>query len=135
MTTSLRSVALAAGCMLLASTAGAQTSSTPSTAAQPPAATTSDATRPATSTFSGDTGIWYVPTAEVMRNGKWSAGGYRRGTNWIQGYSNVADFAGSFAFSVRDRAEIFGSFIVDTRIDRDIRPIFVTANTTSGGVI
>src|SRR5262249_31923828 len=57
--------------------------------------------------------------------GKWSASAYRRGTNWIQGYTNVADFAGTFGVGIKDRAEIFGSFLVDTRIDRDVRPVFV----------
>ena len=33
--------------------------------------------------------------------------GYRRGTNYIQGYTNVGDFAGTFAVGIRDRAEIF----------------------------
>src|SRR5881396_1032099 len=54
---------------------------------------TGDDTRPATTTFFGDTGLWFVPTAEVLPRGKWSVSGYRRGTNWIQGYTNVGDFA------------------------------------------
>ena len=66
-----------------------------------------------------------MPTAEVLADGKWSVSAYRRGTNWIQGYTNVADFAGTFAYGIKDRVEIFGSLLVDTRIDRDIRPIFV----------
>jgi peptidoglycan-associated lipoprotein len=95
---------------------------------------TAEETRPATTTFLGDTGLWFVPTAEVLGNGKWSVSAYRRGTNWIQGYTNVADFAGTFAVGIKDRAEIFGSFLVDTRIDRDIRPLFVN-DPTFGGVI
>jgi outer membrane protein OmpA-like peptidoglycan-associated protein len=81
--------------------------------------------------------LWYVPTGEVLANGKWSVSGYRRGTNFIQGYSNVADFAGTFAIGVKDRAEIFGSFLVDTRIDRDVRPVFLNdANPAQfGGII
>ena len=107
--------------------------------AQPPASTapapdTDTETRPATTTFFGDTGIWYVPTGEVLGHGKWSASVYRRGTNWIQGYTNVADFAGTFAYGIKDRAEVFGSFLVDTRIDRDIRPIFVN-DPSFGGII
>ena len=86
-------------------------------------ATTSD-TRPATTTFFGDTGLWFVPTAEVLPSGKWSVSGYRRGTDYIQGYTNVADFAGTFGVGIKDRAEIFGSFLVDTRIDRDTVPLF-----------
>ena len=35
---------------------------------------------------------------------------------------------------IRDRAEIFGSFLVDTRIDRDVRPIFVNDPTFGGFV-
>ena len=135
-TISSRSIILVTALGCLSSAASAQT--TPPTQSQPSTASSSsnpDATRPATNTFSGDTGLWYVPTAEVLGHKQWSVGGYRRGTNWIQGYSNVADFAATFAVGINNRAEVFGSFILDTRIDRDIRPIFVTTNTTSGGVI
>ncbi len=132
--TSFRSIAIASALACLSTAAAAQTP----TATQPPAASsasTSDSTRPATTTFSGDTGLWFVPTAEVLGDRKWSVSAYRRGTNWNQGYSNVADFAATFALGLKDKAEIFGSFIVDTRIDRDIRPIFVPTNTAVGGVI
>ena len=96
------------------------------TATSPQHGAASDAsTRPATTTFFGDTGLWFVPTGEVLAHGKWSVSGYRRGTNWVQGYTNVADFAGTFGVGIKDRAEIFGSFLVDTRIDRDVRPVFV----------
>jgi outer membrane protein OmpA-like peptidoglycan-associated protein len=134
MTTVLRSSTLAAAALALVATAAF--AQAPASSSQAPAATaSSDAeTRPATTTFFGDTGIWYVPTGEVLGHGQWSASVYRRGTNWIQGYTNVADFAGTFAFGVKDRAEIFGSFLVDTRIDRDIRPLFVN-DPTFGGII
>jgi outer membrane protein OmpA-like peptidoglycan-associated protein len=118
MTTTLRSLSLAAGfCVLTALTAGAQTNQT--------SPTTADNTRPATTTFYGDTGLWFLPTAEVLPEGKWSVSGYRRGTNYIQGYTNVGDFAGTFAYGIKGRAEIFGSILFDTRIDRDVRPLFV----------
>ena len=135
MTITLRSIGLTA-CVLWASVASAQTSSTTTTPdAQSSAAQSSDAsTRPATTTFYGDTGLWYVPTAEVLAHGKWSVSGYRRGTNYIQGYSNVADFAGTFAVGVGDRAEVFGSFLFDTRIDRDVRPLFIN-DPSFGGII
>ena len=122
--------------------ASAQSGTSGTSAGQSPSATqpasssaaTTEETRPATTTFFGDTGLWYVPTGEVLSHGQWSASGYRRGTNWIQGYTNVADFAGTFAFGVKDRAEIFGSFLVDTRIDRDLRPLFVN-DASFGGII
>jgi outer membrane protein OmpA-like peptidoglycan-associated protein len=134
MTTVLRSSTLAVALACVSTAALAQTPA-PSPSQTPSATSASDAeTRPATTTFFGDTGIWYVPTGEVLANGTWSASAYRRGTNWIQGYTNVADFAGTFAYGLKDRAEIFGSFLVDTRIDRDLRPLF--ANDPSvGGVI
>ena len=128
-TTVVRSSTVAALLALLSTSALAQT---PAPTQTPDPIDT--ATRPATTTFFGDTGIWYVPTAEVLGRGNWSATVYRRGTNWIQGYTNVADFAGTFAYGIKDRAEIFGSFLVDTRIDRDIRPMFVN-DPSFGGVI
>src|SRR6478672_8570298 len=124
MTTTLRCAGLAAAYLLWAAGAGAQPS-TQSSGTQPPASQSQSETRPATTTFFGDTGLWFVPTGEVLPNGKWSATVYRRGTNWVQGYTNIADFAGTFGVGVGDRAEIFGSFLVDTRIDRDVRPVFV----------
>ena len=97
-------------------------------------ATADGSTRPATTTFFGDTGLWFVPTAEVLPHGKWSVSGYRRGTNYIQGYTNIGDFAGTFAVGIKDRAEIFGSFLVDTRIDRDAVPLFFN-DPKQGGFI
>ncbi len=127
-----RSMAVVAACALWASAAAAQAPS--STQSSPPSSSTDQSTRPATTTFFGDTGIWFVPTGEVVPAGKWSASGYRRGTNYIQGYTNVGDFAGTFAVGIKDRAEVFGSFLVDTRIDRDLRPLFGT-ESAFGGVV
>jgi outer membrane protein OmpA-like peptidoglycan-associated protein len=78
--------------------------------------------------------LWFVPTGEVLPHGKWSVSGYRRGTNYTQGFTNVGDFAGTFGVGVRDRAEIFGSFLFDTRVDRDLRPLF-TDDEKTGGVV
>src|ERR1043166_9565939 len=104
--------------LALAASASAQSGSSGTSAGQstqgtqtPSSSTaTAEETRPATTTFFGDTGLWFVPTGEVLPHGKWSVSGYRRGTNWVQGYTNVGDFAGTFGFGIRDRAEIFGSF-------------------------
>jgi outer membrane protein OmpA-like peptidoglycan-associated protein len=117
-------------CAMWAATASAQTTTT----AQPSSQSSDASTRPATTTFNGDTGLWFVPTAEVLGSGKWSISGYRRGTDYDQGYTNVADFAGTFAIGIKGRAEIFGSFLADTRIDRDTMPVFFN-NPTIGGFI
>jgi outer membrane protein OmpA-like peptidoglycan-associated protein len=122
----------------IASSASAQNGSSGTSAAQnPPGGTSSsaaEATRPATTTFYGDTGLWFVPTAEVLPHAKWSVSGYRRGTNFIQGFSNVGDFAGTFGVGIKNRLEIFGSFLFDTRIDRDLRPLFIN-DSKVGGII
>ena len=73
-----------------------------------------------------------MPTGEVLANGQRSASVYRRGTNGIQRYTNVADFAGTFAYGFEDCAEIFGSFLVDAPIDRNIRPMFVNDPSFGG---
>ena len=126
--------ALAVAASASAQNGSSGTSTGQSTTATQTSSSSTAETRPATTTFNGDTGLWYVPTAEVLGKGQWSATVYRRGTNWVQGYTKVADFAGTFAYGVGDRAEVFGSFLVDTRIDRDIRPIFVN-DPAFGGFI
>ncbi len=136
--TSVLASALALPAAVTAQTgsSGTSTGQNPTTQQSSSAAgdTTGD-TRPATTTFFGDTGLWFVPTAEVLAHGKWSVTGYRRGTNYIQGYTNVGDFAGTFAVGLGDRAELFTSFLVDTRIDRDVRPIFLPGNTEFGSFV
>src|SRR5262245_65284945 len=90
---SLRVVVLSAVCALFAQPAAAQSTST-SGSQTTPSQTSDEATRPATTTFYGDTGLWFVPTAEVLPHGKWSVSGYRRGTNYIQEIGNVGDYGG-----------------------------------------
>ena len=127
-TTSLRFCALLCVSLLWAGPVAGQT---------PPAqqdAPSGDApsTTPATTTFHGDTGLWFVPTAEVLAHGKWSTSAYRRGTNFVQGFSNVGDIAATFGIGLGNRAEIFGSFLFVTRIDRDLRPLFSGDQETGG---
>src|SRR5712691_8072241 len=132
MKTSLRIVGLSALIAFSAVPIGAQT---PSASQSSSTSSTREETRPATTTFYGDTGLWFVPTAEVLAHGKWSGSAYRRGTNFIQGYTNIGDFAGTVAVGIKDRAELFGSFLFDTRIDRDHeRPIFLNDPHVGGFV-
>src|SRR3954451_76499 len=128
-------LALAARARAQSGSSGTSTGQSTATT-QPPSSSTATAeeTRPATTTFFGDTGLWFVPTGEVLPHGKWSVSGYRRGTNFIPGFTNVGDFAGTFGVGIKDRAEIFGSFLVDTRVERDLRPIFI-ADPKVGGIV
>jgi peptidoglycan-associated lipoprotein len=127
------SLALAASARAQSGSSGTSTGQS-TQASQTSSSSTAEETRPATTTFFGDTGLWYVPTGEVLGKGKWSTSAYRRGTNWVQGYTNVADFAGTFAYGIGGRAEVFGSFLFDTRIDRDTYPLFFN-DSSIGGVI
>lgn len=127
-------LALGAAVSVNAQSGSSGSSTARSQSAAAPSSSESAALRPATTTFDGDTGLWFVPTAEVLAHGRWSASGYRRGTNFVQGFSNVGDIAATFGVGIKNRAEVFGSFIVNTRIDRDLRPIFI-GNPTVGGII
>ena len=90
--------------------------------------------RPATTSVYGDTGLWFVPTGEVLRNGTWSASAYRLNWDVRQGFTDISHFEGTFAYGVKGRAEIFGAIRFITRIDRDTRPIFGFGGDKYGGV-
>ncbi len=132
MTMRLRIVQIAFCCLVGAVSAQAQTRSASTSTQQPGSASESE--RAAFTTADGDTGLWFVPTAEVLARGKWSASGYRVSLNYTEGFSNVADFPLTFAVGAFRGAEVFASLKAVTRIDRDVRPIFTT-NADVGGVI
>ena len=92
-------------------------------------------TRPAGVTFLGDTGLWFVPTAEVVGDGRVAASGHLANFNREQGLSAIQSMAGTFAVGIRDRVEVFGSVPFLTRIDRDVRPSFRPHDSSVGGVL
>ena len=94
----------------------------------------SNATRPAGTTFLGDTGLWFVPTAEVIGNGQFAASGHHTTFNREQGFTAIQSSAGTFTVGVRDRLEIFGSFQFLTRLDRDLQPVFQPSRPHIGGI-
>ena len=108
-------------CVLVSSTASAQ-------------GTTAD-TRPGSNTIFGDTGLWFVPTAEILPHKKVSVSGYRANWDYRQGLTDVSHFAITGAAGLRDRVEIFGSFRADTRIDHDRAPIFGPTDPVFGGLV
>jgi peptidoglycan-associated lipoprotein len=103
----------------------------PAPTTPPPAPPAAAEVRPATTTFMGDTGLWYVPTAEILPARKWSASGYRVNFDDNQGFSDVSNWPVTFGYGLRDRAELFGSFVLVSRIDRDIRPLFLGNSTAA----
>src|SRR6185295_1170594 len=92
-------------------------------------------TRPATTTFLGDTGLWYVPTGEVLPRKKWSVSAYRVNFDDNQGFSDVSQWPLTFAYGMSDRAELFGAWTLVSRVDRDIRPLFLSSVPGAGGTV
>ncbi len=90
--------------------------------------------RPALPTVNGDTGIWYVPTAEVMPAGKWSASVFRSNFDRKQGLTDVNSIGFTGAIGIADRFELFGMWRL-VRLDRDVRPTFVPTDSAFGGVV
>ena len=115
-----------------ATPAFAQTTGTNTQTTQPPQTVE---TRPATTTTAGDTGLWFVPTAEILPAKKWSLSAYRVNFDYEQGFTDVSRFPVTFGVGLADRVELFGSFTAVTRIDRDIRPLFVPTLPEFGGVV
>src|SRR5262249_23251800 len=102
---------------------------------KPAAATSSTDTRPATTTFLGDTGLWSVPTAEVLPDRKWSVSAYRVNFDDNQGFSDISQWPVTFAFGLKDRAEGFGAWVLVSRVDGDIRPLFLSTVPQAGGTV
>src|SRR6476661_2063488 len=92
-------------------------------------------TRPATTTFNGDTGLWFMPTGEVLPAKKWSLSAYRVNFDRDQGFTDVSDWPVTVGVGLGDRAELFGAWTVVRRIDRDVRPLFVPSQSIAGGVV
>ena len=118
-------MAVTAATAFAQSTGSAQTPAKPQ-ASQPapaPSTTVSEETRPATTTIRGDTGLWFVPTGEVLPARRWSLSAYRVNFDFSQGFTDVSDWPVTFGVGLGDRAEIFGAWTLVRRIDRDVRPI------------
>jgi outer membrane protein OmpA-like peptidoglycan-associated protein len=84
--------------------------------------------------------LWFVPTGEVLPSRRWSISLYRVNMDDGQGFTDVSHFPVTFAVGLGNRAELFGSWSLVTRIDRDTRPLFFasapnTAEAGSGGGI
>ena len=92
----------------------------------------SEETRRGSATFLGDTGLWFVPTAEILPHGKVSGSAQRANFDRQEGITDIEHNPATFAVGIADRVELFGSFRVLTRIDRDARPLFDASNPLGG---
>jgi outer membrane protein OmpA-like peptidoglycan-associated protein len=78
--------------------------------------------RPSGNTIFGDTGIWFVPQGETLPKGRWSGGFQLVNEDRSEGFSDITDIGGMFAFGATDRIELFGS-IGYRRLDADLVPV------------
>jgi hypothetical protein len=88
--------------------------------------------RPALPTYFGDTGLWFVPTAETLPAGKTSFSLYRANFDRQQGLTDVGEFGITGAIGL-GRTEFFASWRIG-RFKRNISPIFIPTNSEFGGV-
>ena len=89
------------------------------------AQTSDQATRPASSTTIGDTGLWFVPLGETLPKGKTAGQGVYVNVDRSEGFSDIGDFNGTFAFGATDKVEIFGGLTFLRRIDADRLPVAI----------
>ncbi len=78
--------------------------------------------RPSGNTIYGDTGIWFVPQGETLPKGRWSGGFQLVNEDRSEGFSDITDIGGMFAFGATDRIELFGAMSY-RRIDADLVPV------------
>jgi outer membrane protein OmpA-like peptidoglycan-associated protein len=90
--------------------------------------------RPATASYWGDTGLWFVPTAEVLRPKGVSFSVYRTEFDFKQGLTDVSSWPVTLAVGAGSRTEIFGALRAVTRIDRDTRPLFAPSTSADAGL-
>jgi outer membrane protein OmpA-like peptidoglycan-associated protein len=91
-------------------------------------------TRSAAPTFQGDTGLWFVPLGEVLPAGRWSASAYYTNFDRQEGFTDIGFFPVTFGYGVGGRAELFAALSTVTRIDRDIRPVFLPGSEAGGPI-
>lgn len=89
--------------------------------------------RPAITTYWGDTGLWFVPTAEILKPRGWAFGAYRTEQDFKQGSTDVSYYPATFAIGAGKRMEVFGAIRAVTAIDRDTRPLFNPGTANGGG--
>ena len=117
---------------MIAVPASAQTPAAASGRTTTPTATGPN--RPALMTNFGDTGFWFVPTAETLPKGRMSGSVYRANFDRRQGFTDISLLGVTGAVGIGERVELFGSWNA-ARIDRNIRPTFVPGDPAFGGLV
>ena len=94
-----------------------------------------DATpRRALPTIYGDTGFWYVPTAETLPSGKWAFSLFRANRELQQGLTDLSQIGFTGAVGLGSRTELFASWGI-VQLYRDVtNPTFLQSDPRYGGV-
>ena len=100
-------------------------------AASVQAAPPSDDFRPRLPSYFGDTGLWFVPTADVLSRGGFSTSVFHAKFDSRQGLTGVDEYGVTAAIGLTERFELFGSYRV-VGLDRDVRPLFTTPAELGG---
>jgi len=82
----------------------------------------------------GDTGLWFVPTGEVLPSKRWSFSLYRSNYDKQEGLTDISHVALTTAVGLGGHVELFGSWGI-VRVRRNVRnPTFVANDPEFGGV-
>src|SRR5688572_21114028 len=73
-------------------------------------------------TIYGATGNWFVTQGETLPKDRWSGGFQLVNDDRSEGFSDITDIGGMFAFGATDRIELFGAMSY-RRIDADLVPV------------
>ena len=100
--------ALTASAVLLVALAGASSAyaQTTTSSSNPPV----KETRSAKTTASGDTGLFFVPIAEVLPAKKFSFSLYRTNIDDGQGFTDVSNWPVTVGVGLGGKVEVFGAF-------------------------
>lgn len=89
--------------------------------------------RPLTSTFSGSTGLFYLPSAYTVAKGKTSFSLYRNNLDRNPKDLDASTIGVSLGYGITDKAEIFGTFGVQRNdVDKAFQPGFVNDFPNAG---
>jgi hypothetical protein len=117
---------------IAAAPAAAQTAA-PSSNSRTTTPTATGPNRPALTTNFGDTGLWFVPTAETLPSRGFATSVYRANFDRRQGLTDVSELGITGAVGLGGRVEVFGSWRL-VRVHRNILPFFVPSDPAFGGV-
>jgi peptidoglycan-associated lipoprotein len=123
-------------CGLLLAAVGVAPAAAQTSTNQPATNTQSSSTesRPGLPTYFGDTGLWFVPTADTLLRHKASVQLFRANWDDRQGLTDVNNIGFTAAFGLSDSVELFGSWKV-VRLRRGVRdPVFTPTDLEHGGV-